>query len=91
MNYKGIRIPQFVKFLLVESEAGNFFLEDSRILGFGIRNTAQGIQNHYKRLESGIQVPQRGIQNPRRSWIPLRGANGSIESFLSSVVYCVAI
>ena len=32
---KGIPIPEFVKFLLVESI----------ILGFGIRNTAEGIRN----------------------------------------------
>ena len=34
-NRKGIRIPETVKFLLVES----------RTLDFGIRNTAQGIRN----------------------------------------------
>ena len=33
-----------------------------RILGFGIRNTAQGILTT-------------GIQNPRLSWIHLQGAN----------------
>ena len=37
-NRKGIRIAESGKFLLVESG----------ILGFGIRNTAQGIQNPAK-------------------------------------------
>ena len=62
-----------VKFLLVESE----------ILGFGIRNTAQGIRNPTKDWNPiqgssrkdwnqvpGIRNPWRGIQNPRLSWIP---------------------
>ena len=26
----------------------------------------------------GIQNPQRGIQNPRLSWIPLHGASGQV-------------
>ena len=65
---KGKRIPESEKFFIVESE----------ILGFGIRNTAQRIRSAtIKRLESRIQVPlQRpesmpvphGIQNPKLYW-----------------------
>ena len=55
-NRKGIRIPETVKFLLVESW----------ILGFGIRNTAQGIQKfhwqsskfRWQRLESSTWNPE---------------------------------
>ena len=69
LHCKEIRIPDPVKFLLVESG----------ILGFGIRNSAQGIQNpatswnlefkfHWQQIWNpvpGIQNPQRRIQNPR--------------------------
>ena len=67
-------IPESWKFLLVES----------RILVFGIQNTAQGIQNPTKviiwNLSStqdwntvpGIRNPGRGIQDPRLSRIALR-------------------
>ena len=53
---------------------------ESRILGFGTQNTAQGNRNPTNdwNLESkfpcGIENPRRGIQNPRRSWISLHGA-----------------
>ena len=70
---EGIRILESAKFLLVESG----------ILGFGIRNTAQGIRNPTKdwnpiQVSSrkdwnqvpGIRNPRLGIQNPRLSWIP---------------------
>ena len=36
--YKGIRIPESVKFLLVESSIREHIFAGSRILGFGIRN-----------------------------------------------------
>ena len=67
--YQGIRIPESRKILLIKFE----------ILGFGIRNTAQGIQNpsstdKYWNLVLGIRNPQGGIQNPRLYWIPLHGA-----------------
>ena len=61
-------------------------LVESRILGFGIGSTAQGIRNpsidwipeskfHWQRLDPlpGIRDPRRGVQNPRLSWIPLYG------------------
>ena len=54
---KGIRILESGKFLLVES----------RILGFAIRNTAQGIRNPTNKDQSpvhGIRNPQRAVQNP---------------------------
>ena len=63
---KGICIPESSKFLLVESEIRENLLVESRILGFGIRDTARGIRNptndwnpkstfHLQGLESGIQ------------------------------------
>ena len=52
--------------LLVES--GIQLKESEILLTIGIRNG-----NSIER-ESGIQSPQRGIQNPRLSWIPLLGA-----------------
>ena len=45
----------------------NFFLE-SGILGFGIRNTAQGIRNR-------IQNPPLENQNARLSWFTLNGGS----------------
>ena len=59
---KGIWIPGCRKFLLMESE----------ILGFGIRNTAQGIRNLSSTDKDwnpvpGIRNPRYGIQNPRLS------------------------
>ena len=57
---RGIRIPESVKFFLVESG----------ILGFGIQNKAQGIRNPTKDLnpestkKDSNQLP--GIRNPRR-------------------------
>ena len=61
---------------------------ESGILGFGIRNTAQGIRNptndwnqnpssndKYGNPVPGIRNPQRGFQNPRLPWIPLHGVN----------------
>ena len=75
---KGIRIP----------ECWKIFLMESRILGFGIRNTAQGVRNptndwnqnpsstdKYGNPVPGIRNPQRGFQNPRLPWIPLHGVN----------------
>ena len=62
----------------------------SGILGFGIRNTAIGVQSptinnwnaeskfHWKKMYNpviGILNQRRGIQNQRLSWIPLHGAN----------------
>ena len=42
-----------------------FLLVESRTLGFGIRNSAQGIWEPVR----GLRNPQRGIENPRLSWI----------------------
>ena len=74
---KGIRIP----------ESGTILLRESEILCFGIRNSPQGIPNptndwnpessstdKYWNSVPGIRNPQRGIQNPRLSRIPLHGA-----------------
>ena len=57
-----------------------FLLVEFGILGFTIRNTAQGIQNPSSTDKDGNPVP--GIRNPWRGiqskttlhWIPLRGA-----------------
>ena len=64
----GIRNPESGKKL----ESGN--------MGFGILNLSKKIRNPTNgwNAESKfywrIQNPQRGSQNPRLSWIPLRGA-----------------
>ena len=52
---------------------------ESRILGFGIWNTAQGIQNPSTTDKDWNQVPgfrnpRHRIQKPRLSWNPLQGA-----------------
>ena len=70
---EGIRVPESVKCLLVESG----------IPGFGMRNKAQRIRNPTKdwnpiqgssrknwNQEPGIRNPRLGIQNPRLFWIP---------------------
>ena len=66
---KEIRIPEAVKFLLVESQ----------ILGFAFRNTAQGIQNPTNdwnpEPKTGIQHPESGIKNPSLPWFPYMGRN----------------
>ena len=63
---------------VLHPESVKIWLMESRILGFGIRNTAQGIRNllrtdKYWNPVPGIPNPQRGIQNRRLS-IPLHGA-----------------
>ena len=58
---KVIRITESKKYVLVESG----------ILGFEIRNPAQGIRNPV----TGIRNPQGGIQNPRLSLITLHGVS----------------
>ena len=71
-------------------ESGKILLAEFKILGFGIRNTAQGIWNsgstNMQNLSStnkdqdpvpGIRRPWHGIQSPRLSWIFLHGVNGS--------------
>ena len=77
-------------FCLWNLESGKILLAEFKILGFGIRNTAQGIRNstndsHAESNSStdkdkgqvpGIRRPRQGIQNPRLSWIFLHGANG---------------
>ena len=92
---KVIPIPESVKFLLVESE----------ILGFGIRNTAQGIRNvtddwnsesrfHWQRLESSIWNPESTTWNPesktRLSWILLYGAILQVISVISMAEFAFA-
>ena len=77
VSCKGIRIPECKKFLLVESRIWENLLVESGILGFGIRNTAQGIRNPANfgirnpisidkdwNAVIGIWNPQCGIQNP---------------------------
>ena len=85
---KRIRTLESGKCLLVESVIREIWVLESRILGIGIQNTAQGIRSptNYWNLESkfpyqriqntvpGIQNPRRGIHNPRLSWISLHGA-----------------
>ena len=68
---------------------------ESVILGFGIRNLAQGIPNpaydsnpeskfHWERIRNpvlGIRNPKREMQNPRLSWINLHGSAINMLSF----------
>ena len=55
-----------------------FANKKSGILGFGTRNTTQGIHNPSSTDKEypvpGIRKPWRGIQNPRVSWTLLHGA-----------------
>ena len=69
---KGIQIPESEKVLLVKSG----------ILGFGIWNTAQGIGNPSKGLESRIQIPLKktGIKC-------LESGIHGVESVLDSLTY----
>ena len=88
LRESGFRNPR--KFCLWNQESRKFLFVESEILGFGKRNTAQGIRNplmiaignplpnfHGQRIwnpVSGIRNPRRGIQNLRLSWIPLLAA-----------------
>ena len=60
-----MRIPKSGKFLLVESG----------ILGFGIRNSAQGIRNpsNDSNPESSTWNPESTAWNPELSWISAHG------------------
>ena len=92
---KGIWIPESSKFLLVEFGIRKKLAVKSGILGFGIRNRAQGIRNptnewnpestfHWQRVLNQmprIRNPWREIQNPRMSWIPLHGARHNLLSW----------
>ena len=74
---KGIRIPESGKLLLVESG----------ILRFRIQKKAQGIRNPNSTDKDwnalpGIRNRQRGICNPRLSWIPLHGAKNTFVHFI---------
>ena len=85
---KRIRTLESGQRLLVESVIREIWVVESRILGIGMQNTAQGIRSPtndwnleskfpYQRIQNpvpGIQNPRRGIQNPRLSWISLHGA-----------------
>ena len=88
LRESGFRNPR--QFCLWNQESRKFLFVESEILGFGKRNTAQGIRNplmiaignplpnfHWQRIwnpVSGIRNPRRGIQNLRLSWIPLLAA-----------------
>ena len=85
LRKSGFRNPR--TFCLWNPESRKFLFVESGILGFGKRNTAQGIRNplmiaignplpnfHWQRIwnpVSGIRNPRGGIQNLRLSWIPL--------------------
>ena len=67
-------------FGLWNPESGKVLLVKSKILGFGICDSTQGIRNpadgwnpdeSIPKNSTWNVVPQRGIQNPRLSWIPL--------------------
>ena len=64
-------------FCLWNPESGKILPMESAILGFRIRNTSQGVRNPSNdwnpesKLTDKCWNPERGIQNPRLSWIPL--------------------
>ena len=65
-------------FCLWNPESVEVLLVNSGILGFGIPNAAQGIQNPSFTDKDwnpvpGILNPCQGIQNPRLSWITSQG------------------
>ena len=65
-----------IKRILVP-EYGKFFLVESSILGFWIRNSTQGTRNSSsndkdRKSVSSIQNPQLAIQYSRLTWIPLQ-------------------
>ena len=80
----GIRIPESVKFLLVESG----------ILGYGIWNTSKGIRDPTDKdwnQEPEIRNQRREIQNPRLPWLALtwglterHGQGSLIEAMLKT-------
>ena len=59
-------IPEFGKFLLVKSRIQQIFAVESRILGFGIWNTAQGIWNLTVDWNPESKFLWQRIRNPRR-------------------------
>ena len=79
---------------ILNTDSGKFLPVESGILGFGIWNVAQGVQNltknwnpesqfHRQRKRDpvpGIRNPWRGIQNPRLSWTPLHLHGASTKS-----------
>ena len=83
--------PECVKICLWNPESGRIVLVESGLLGFGIR-----IPTINWNPESRIQVlltywnpvivirnPQRGVQNPRLSWIPYMGRYGGSERMVA--------
>ena len=75
--------PECGKICLWNPESGKILLVESGLLGFGIRNPTinwnPDIQNpsstdKYWNPVIVIRNPQRGVQNPRLSWIPSHGA-----------------
>ena len=78
-NYLGRRSPRPYKGISIP-ESGKFLFVGSRIMDFGIRDTAQRIRNpsstdKVRNSVPGIQNSRSGIQNPRLSWIPLNGTS----------------
>ena len=67
-----MRIPESVKFLLVESGSWALESENTQLKESGTLLRI-GIQNPSSTKVPGIRNPRCGIQNPRLSWIPLHG------------------
>ena len=65
-------------------DSGKFLPVESGILGFGIWNVAQGVQNLTKDWNPESKFHRRrkrdGIQSPRLSWIPLHVHETSTKS-----------
>ena len=90
---KGIRIPESKECLLLKSGIREFYLVESGILGFGIRNYSSRKPESLWPLESGIQVPltknpESRIQNPRLSWIPSQEVNIYLAFLKNHTTWC---
>ena len=89
------RIPESGKFLLADTGIGENLLAESGILGFRIRNTAQGVWNptndwypqskfHWKKLKSSSWNLESGIWNLESGiWNQLRGIHNRLKEILS--------
>ena len=89
--------PQSTYHPYMKGNIWKILLVESRILGFGIRNTSQGNLESLARLESRIQVPltRSGIQHPGM-WNPasktvLDFLTWGNQEFLGIIYFCLRL